>query len=150
MKIQVIFLYIFFSEKLLSYSIEYIGSIPREPMATIDSIIIFLVNLVIGGIGIYTGAKIVTGKSDFGYAIVTALIGAVVWSVASFILGPLAGLGAILALLAWIAVINYRYSGSWINAIMIGLVSWLAVLVTLMLLSVLGVTSFSAIGIPGA
>lgn len=117
-------------------------------MALIDTIAIFLVNLVIGGIGIYAGATLVTGEEDFGYAIMTALLGAIVWAVVSFLVGWIVILGPILTLLAWIWVINSRYEGGWVNAALIGIFAWLAVLVTLIILSTLGVTAFEAIGIP--
>jgi hypothetical protein len=53
---------------------DYISRFNRRSilfiMALIDSLVIFLVNLLIGGIAIYVGAKLVTGKKDLGYAII--------------------------------------------------------------------------------
>lgn len=117
-------------------------------MAFIDSLSIFIANLIIGGIGIFIGAKVITGRSDFSYALMTALLGAIVWSIVSFFLGGFAFVGALITLFAWIAVINSRYAGGWINAILIGFASWLAVLATLIVLSWVGITGFTAIGVP--
>lgn len=117
-------------------------------MALIDSVAIFLVNLLIGGIGIYLGAKLVTGRSDLGYAVITALFGAIVWSLVSYFLGGLAFIGGLITLVAWLAVINSRYEGGWVNSVLIGFFAWLGVLATLVVLSWIGVTEFSAIGVP--
>lgn len=118
-------------------------------MALIDSLIVFIVSLLIGALGIYVGARIVADVDDYGYAIVTALIGAIVWVVIAFFFGWIPLLGPLLALLAYIAVINTRYPGGWANAIVISLIAWVAALIVLYVLGVLGITAFEAIGIPG-
>lgn len=118
-------------------------------MAFVDSLVVFLVSLVIGSIGIHLGAGIVVGESDYSSAVVTALIGALVWGVVGFLFGFIPLLGPLITLLAWIAVINARYSGGWGNAAAIGFLAWLTVLVILYVLALLGITAFSAVGIPG-
>lgn len=117
-------------------------------MALIDSLIVFVVSLVIGSLGIYVGSMIATGESDFEKAIMTALIGALIWGLVSFFLGWIPLLGPLLALVAWIAVINYFYEGGWVNAIVIGLVAWFIVSVILYLLALMDITAFEAIGVP--
>jgi hypothetical protein len=118
-------------------------------MALIDSLIVFLVSAAIGAFGIHIGALIVTGESDYTGALVTALIGALIWSIVSFFLGWILLLGPILALLAWIEVINSRYEGGWINAAFIGLTAWAAVFVILYILAAFDISAFEAIGVPG-
>lgn len=118
-------------------------------MALIDSLIVFIVSLLIGALGIYIGARIVADVDDFTYAIVTALIGAIVWVIVAFFFGWIPLLGPILALLAYIAVINTRYPGGWANAIVISLIAWVASLVVLYILGVMGITAFEAFGVPG-
>ncbi|SFS10828.1 hypothetical protein SAMN05216559_3815 [Halomicrobium zhouii] len=118
-------------------------------MALVESIIGFVVSLLIGAAGIYLGASILTDVEDYTYAIVTALIASLVWFVVAAFLGWIPLLGALLALLAYIAVINYRYPGGWVEAIGIALIAWIATVVILYVLALLGITSFSAIGIPG-
>ncbi len=115
-------------------------------MALADQIAVFLVGLVIGGIGIYIGARAVTGADGYRHAIVTALIGALVWA----IFGIIPIIGPVLALLAWIAVINARYEGGWVDAVLIGLTAWLSTLVILYILTILDITAFQAVGIPEA
>ena len=119
-------------------------------MAIVDSVVVFVVSLLIGALGIYVGARIIADVDDYGHAIVTALIGAIVWAVVGFFLGWIPFLGAVLALLAYLAVINYRYPGGWINAILIALVAWIASAIVLYLLAILGLVTFGALGVPGA
>jgi len=118
-------------------------------MALVDSIIVFVVSLLIGALGIYAGALLITDYEDFTYAVVTALIGAVVWAVAGFLLGWIPFLGPLLVLLAYVGVVNYRYPGGWGNAILIALVALVASLVVLYVLAAIGLGSFEAIGVPG-
>lgn len=119
-------------------------------MALVDSIVVFAVSLLIGALGIYAGARVVTDVDDYVYAIVTALIGAVVWAVVGFFFGWIPFLGALLTLVAYLAVINYRYPGGWVNAIVIALVAWIASIVVLYVLAFLGLVTFEALGVPGA
>ncbi|WP_049985912.1 hypothetical protein [Halobellus rufus] len=119
-------------------------------MALIDSAIVFVVSLLVGGLGIYVGARIVTGESDYTYAIVTALLGAIIWAVVGLLFGWIPLLGPLLVLVAYVAVLNYRYPGGWLKAVLIALVAWLATVVVLYVLAVLGFGGFEAVGIPGA
>jgi hypothetical protein len=106
--------------------------------------------LLIGALGIYVGARVVTDYDDYTYAIVTALIGAFVWVVVAFFLGWIPLLGPLLALVAYIAVINFRYPGGWVDAILISLIAWIASFVVLYVLAFLRITGFDAVGVPGA
>lgn len=118
-------------------------------MALIDSIVVFVVSLLIGALGIYVGALVITDADDYTYAIVTALLGAIVWSLVAFFLGWIPFLGPLLTLVAYVAVINVRYPGSWLDAVGIALVAWVASLVVLYILGFLGLASFEAMGVPG-
>ena len=112
----------------------------------IGSLVAFVVALLVGGAAIYLGASIVADVEDYSHALLTALLGAIAWALTSWI--PL--FGPLLALVAWIWVINWRYPGGWVNAAIIGFVAWLAALGMLFVLnSVLGL-GVSAFGVPGA
>ncbi|MFP8951633.1 hypothetical protein ACLI4Z_01495 [Natrialbaceae archaeon A-arb3/5] len=115
----------------------------------LSSAIVFVVSLLIGALGIYIGARVIVGAGDYDHAIVTALIGAIVWAVVGFFVGWIPLAGPLLALLAYIAVINVRYPGDWTAAAMIGVLAWVTVLVVLYVLAALGVTGFEAVGVPG-
>lgn len=118
-------------------------------MALVDSLIVFLVSLLIGGFGLYVGGRVVADVDDYSHAILTAVIGAVVWLLASVFLGWIPLLGAIATLVAYVAVINIRYPGSWIDAILIALVAWVASVAVMTVLGFLGVTAPGAFGVPG-
>lgn len=115
----------------------------------IDSLIVFIVSLLIGAVGIYVGARLVVDTEDYTYAIVTALLGAIVWGVVGFFLGWIPLLGPLLVLVAYLAVVNARYPGGWVQAAAITIIAWISVLVVLYVLAILGITGFDAVGIPG-
>lgn len=119
--------------------------------SVVGSLISFVVSLLIGALGIYIGAKVITDYEDYTYAIVTALVGAIIWVVVAFFFGWIPFLGPLLALLAYVAVINWRYPGGWGQAIAIALIAWIAAVVVLYVLAaLLGIGGFGAFGIPGA
>jgi len=118
-------------------------------MAVVDSLIVFIVSLLIGAAGIYVGARVITDTDDFSYALITALIASFIWTLVSLFLGWIPLLGPLAALIAYIGVINYRYPGGWVNAILIALVAWVASIVVVYILSLLGITPFEAAGVPG-
>lgn len=119
-------------------------------MAIIETLIVFVVSLLIGAVGIYVGARLLTERNDYAYAVITAFIASLVWSIVAFFLGWIPFLGPLLALLAYLAIINMRYPGGWGNAIAISLLAWISSLVVLYVLALFGLTSFEAVGVLGA
>ena len=118
-------------------------------MALVDSIIVFVVSLLVGALGIYVGARIITDYEDYTYAIITALIGAIVWAVVGFLFGWIPRLGPVLVLVAYVAVIQFRYPGGWGDAVLIALIAWVASLAVLYVLALVGIGAFEAVGVPG-
>lgn len=111
----------------------------------IGSLVAFVVALLVGGLAIYISARLVVDADDYGHAVLTALLGAIGWALTAWI--PL--FGPLIALVVWIAVINWRYPGGWLKAAVIGVGAWLsALLILLVLNSVLGL-GIGAFGIPG-
>lgn len=119
-------------------------------MALVDSIVVFVVSLLVGALAIYVAARVITDFDSYSYAIVTALLGAIVWGVVGFFFGWIPLLGPLLVLVAYVAVINARYPGGWGNAVLIALIAWFAALVVLYVLALVGVAGFDAVGVPGA
>ncbi|ELY56631.1 hypothetical protein [Natronolimnohabitans innermongolicus] len=115
----------------------------------LDSLVVFLVSLLIGGLGLHVGAVVIVDVSNYTYAFFTALFGAIIWSVFGFLFGWIPFLGPIIVLLAYLAVVKRRYPGGWIDAAGITLVAWIAVLVVLYALATADITTFDAIGVPG-
>ena len=119
-------------------------------MGLITAVAIFVVSLLIGSIGIYVGVDLLADSDvTFNSAIVTALLGVVVYTVLGFfdfipIVGPL------LLLILWIGVINFRYPGGWGTAAGIGVVAWVITAIILYVISgFFNTISLSALGIPG-
>ena len=115
----------------------------------IESIIVFVVSLLIGAVGIYLGARFIVDVEDYTYAFGTALVGAIVWAIVGFFFGWIPLLGPLLVLVSYLAIVNWRYPGGWIQAAAITLVAWISVLVILYALAAIGVTGFEAAGVPG-
>ena len=118
-------------------------------MALVDSVVVLLVSLLIGGLGIHVGASVVADSRDYSHAVVTAAIGAVVWAVVGGFVGGIPLVGPVLTLLAYLFVIRVRYRTGWLSAAGVALVAWLAVLVVLYVLASVGVTTFEAVNVPG-
>lgn len=111
----------------------------------VGSLVAFVVALLVGGLAIYVSASVVADADDYGHAVVTALLGAIGWALFSWI--PL--VGTIIALVVWVAVINWRYPGGWKNAAIIGIVAWLAALVILAIVNTVFGLGIGAFGVPG-
>lgn len=118
-------------------------------MALVDTLVVFVVSLLVGALGIHVGATVITGTRNYAYAVVTALIGALVWGIVGFLVGGIPLVGPALVLLAYLAVIKLRYPGGWLSAGGIALVAWVATLAVLYILATAGVTDFGAVGVPG-
>jgi hypothetical protein len=118
-------------------------------MALLDSIVLFVVSLLVGALGIYVGARVVSDVDDYSHAIVTALVGAIVWTVVATLVGWIPLLGPLLALLAYVGVINYQYPGGWGNAIVIALIAWIAAVIVVVVLGALEIVALDAVGVPG-
>jgi len=109
------------------------------------ALVTFLVALLVGGLAIYVGARVVAGVDDYSRAIVTALLGALGWAIVSWL--PV--VGSVVALVVWVGVLKWRYPGGWLTAATMGLIAWVAALGILFVLnSVLGVGT-GAFGVPG-
>lgn len=115
-----------------------------EPLG--DSVVVFAVSLLVGGLAIHVAASHLVGAGDYGDALLTALLGAIAWAVLDIVpfVGPL------LALVAWVGIIKWRYPVGWIRAMLVGVAAWAIATVVLAALALLGIGSFEALGVPGA
>lgn len=119
--------------------------------AIISAVFVFLVSLLIGTAAIHLGAQVMIDR-DTGFlrAAVTALIGAIVYTLIGFFLGWIPFLGPLLMLIAWIGIINLQYPGGWGTAIGIGLIAWIVAILILFALNTLGIITPEALGVPAA
>lgn len=111
----------------------------------VGSIVAFLVALLVGGLAIYVAASLVVDVEDYSHAVVTALLGAIAWALTVWI----PAIGPLIALIAWVWVINWRYPGDWIEAAAIGIVAWLAALAIIFVLDAILQLGVGAFGVPG-
>lgn len=119
--------------------------------AIISAVFVFLISLLIGTAAIHLGAQVMIDR-DTGFlrAAITALIGAIVYTLIGFFLGWIPFLGPLLMLIAWIGIINLQYPGGWGTAIGIGLIAWIVAILILFALNTLGIITPEALGVPGA
>jgi hypothetical protein len=120
-----------------------------ESCMVVSSIIVFAVSLLIGALGIYVAARGIAGVESYTYAIGTALLGAIVWAVVGFFFGWIPLLGPLLVFIAYLAVINSRYPGGWIRALLITVIAWGTVLIVMYILALVGIVGFEAAGVTG-
>ncbi|WP_336344349.1 hypothetical protein [Halalkalicoccus ordinarius] len=116
----------------------------------ISAVFVLLVSLLIGTAAIHLGAQVMIDR-DTGFirAAITALIGAVAYTLVGFFVGWIPLLGPLLMLIVWIGVINWQYPGGWGTAIGIGLIAWIIAILILFALTSLGIVTPEALGIPG-
>ncbi|PSQ56951.1 hypothetical protein BRD22_03930 [Halobacteriales archaeon SW_8_68_21] len=111
----------------------------------LGAVVSFVVALLVGGLGIYVSGRVVADVDDYSHAVVTALIGAVAWAIGSLI--PV--VGSLVALVAWVWVVNRRYPGGWVKAAAIGVVAWAAALAVIFVLNGVLDLGITALGVPG-
>lgn len=109
------------------------------------SVVAFVIALIVGGLAIYISARLVVDVKDFSHAVITAVLGAIGWAVTVWI--PL--FGPIIALVVWVAVINWRYPGGWVKAAIIGVGAWVSALIILFVVNTVFGLGIGAFGIPG-
>ncbi|MFB6280687.1 MAG: hypothetical protein ABEH40_01545 [Haloferacaceae archaeon] len=118
------------------------------PLGVEERLVTFAASLLVGGGAIHAGA-VAVGVADgrgYAHATLTALVGAVVWALLAGI--PL--LGGLLALVAWVGVVKWRYAGGWLRSAVVGIVAWAAAVIVLAALELVGIGAVSALGVPGA
>ncbi len=121
-------------------------------MVLSDSVVVFVVSLLIGAFGIHVGALVVTDADDFAEALLAALVGALAWAVVGAVAGDLPEVGSlvapVLALFAYVAVIKWRYGSTWLRAGAVAVIAWVIALGVLTALGELGVRGLDAVGVP--
>lgn len=91
----------------------------------LGSVVIFLVSLAISTVVIYVVTKLFGEKEGVGRALLTAIIGTIVYSIAYFLLGT-GWLTAILGGIVWLLALRWLYDISWLKALGIAVIVWIA------------------------
>lgn len=100
----------------------------------IQAAVRFVVSLLVGGLAIYVAARVVTGEESYGHAVFTAVVGAVVWGLTGFPLGWVPLVGGLLPLVAWVAVVTWRYDVGWVEGAIVGFLAWFVSALVLLVL----------------
>jgi hypothetical protein len=110
------------------------------------SILGVLLSLLMGALGLFVGGQLVHGGDrTVRHALWTAVGGSLVWTVLAWI--PLVG-PFLLAPLAWLGVVKWRYPGSWTETITVAVVAWVTAMAGVLVLSALGLPAVDVVGIP--
>lgn len=121
-----------------------------EQEGIISAVFVFLISLLVGTAAIHAGARLMIDRdTGFRRAAITAIIGAIIYTVVGFFFGWIPLLGPLLMLIAWVGVINWQYPGGWITAAGIGIIAWIAAILILFALATLNIVTPEALGIPG-
>jgi hypothetical protein len=118
--------------------------------ALVSAVFVFLVSLLVGAGAIHLSARLLIDRdTGFRRAVLTALLGAIVYTLVGLFLGWIPILGPLLMLLAWVGIVNWLYPGGWGTAIGIGLLAWILAVLILFALSEFGIVTPEALGVPG-
>ena len=108
------------------------------PIGLEDRLLAFAVSLLVGGAALQAGTYVVAETRDYGHAVVTALLAALAWAVLESV-----------PIVAWVAVVKWRYDLGWLRSAGVGVAAWAAAVVVLAALELVGIGSVSALGVPG-
>jgi len=97
------------------------------------SAIVFIIGLAISTVIIYITAKMFGQKEGIGRAFVTAVIGAIVYSVVYFIFGS-GWIAAIVGGIIWLIALRALYDIGWLRALVIAVIVWIAATIVGLLL----------------
>jgi hypothetical protein len=99
----------------------------------IQSVILFVVGLIVSTIIIYVVTKLFGEKEGLGRAFVTAIIGAVVYSVVYFLLGN-GWIAAIIGGIVWIIALRGLYEMGWFKSLAVAAIVWISATIVGLLL----------------
>lgn len=98
----------------------------------------FLISLIVSAIIIYFATKLFGEEEGFGTALLTAVIGAILFTLATYFLG-FGWIATIIGGIAWLIALGSLYGIGWIKALIIAVVIWVfALIIGLVLPTVAG------------
>lgn len=107
-------------------------------MAIIEVLIGFLISLVVSAIIIYLATKLFGEKEGFSTAILTSLIGAVIFGLASFLLG-IGWVASLIGGVAWLIALSNLYDMGWLKSLVVAVIIWIiSAIVSLVLPTIAG------------
>ena len=96
-------------------------------MASLVTVLLmFLIQLIISAVIIYVVTKLFGESEGFQTAILTALIGTVIFIAVSYLLPNMGWVAAVIAGIVWLLALQYMYKIGWIKSLLIAIVIWVA------------------------
>lgn len=92
-------------------------------MAFIGVLLGFFISMIISAIIIFIAAKLFGEKEGFGTAIVTSCVGALIFALATYILGS-GWIAALTGGVAWLIALGSLYNMGWIKSLIVAVVIW--------------------------
>jgi len=93
-------------------------------MAFMTMLLGFVISLVISSVVIYLATKLLGETEGFGTAVLTALIGTVIYSLAYYLIGT-GWIAALVGGVAWLIALGSLYKIGWLKSFVIAVVIWI-------------------------
>lgn len=105
-------------------------------MAILTAFIGFLISLIISGLIIFISTKMLGEKEGLGTAILTAFIGAILFSIVAIFLGT-GWIAGLIGWIAWLLAIGSLYHIGWLKSFLVSIVIWFFTMVLSWIISLL-------------
>ena len=93
-------------------------------MGLVTTAILFVIALIISTVIIYLVTKLLGEKKDMNTALITALTGTVIYTIAYFLVGR-GIIAAIIGGIAWLIALRYLYKIGWLKALLTAIIIWI-------------------------
>jgi len=93
-------------------------------VSLVATAVFFIVGLIISAIIIFVVTKLFGEKEGFGTALLAALVGAIIYALAYFLLGH-GLLAALIGGFAWLLALGSLYSMGWLKALVVAVIVWI-------------------------
>lgn len=124
-------------------------------MALTESVLGLLLSFVLVTLATYVSSGLLTSGAGLGYSALTAAITSLVWFGLTYFVSGVVGvsgyavaLGPLVAVVAYVLVIDALYEGGLVRAVAISLATWVVTFAVLYGAAMVGYSSFEALGVP--
>ena len=97
----------------------------------IETVILFVISLLISAIIIYIVTKIFGETEGFGTALLAAFVGAIIFTAIYYIFGSITELvglkwvASILGAIGWLAALHFLYKMHWLKTLVTAIIIWI-------------------------
>lgn len=94
-----------------------------EKIENIEMVMDFLIRLLISGLIIYLATMLVGKKKRMKTAFITAISGAIIFSVAHYVIDPVM-VASILGGIGWLLALQHFYNIGWFRSLVVAILIW--------------------------